>query len=124
MQFWESVSTRVQPTQAGLTLQINTSAGGVLPGSPLGTLLTAGPVGPSDLVRKKQLLSEAQQLLKGAKVSCTPKQQAQAHLAPHYKAGESLAGHSSRMTSRPPFDGLGSALTAPSGAPAPAMPRP
>lgn len=90
MQFWESVSTRVHPTQAGLTLQISTSAGGVLPGSPLGTLLTAGPVGPSDLVRNKQLLSDAQQLLKGAKVSCTSKQQAQAHLAPHHpQAGES-----------------------------------
>jgi hypothetical protein len=47
-------------------------------------------VGPSDLVRNKQLLSEAQQLLKGAKVSCTSKQQAQAHLAPHHpQAGES-----------------------------------
>lgn len=68
MQFWESVSTRVQPTEAGLTLQVSTSAGAVLPGSPLSALLTAGAVGPSDLVRNKQLLSEAQELLKGAKV--------------------------------------------------------
>lgn len=60
----------MQPTQAGLTLQVSTSAGAVLPGKPLSALLAAGGVGPSDLTRNKQLLSEAQELLKGAKVGC------------------------------------------------------
>jgi hypothetical protein len=70
LQFWDSVSTGIKPTQQGLTLQLNTSAGAVLPGEPLGTLLTVpGSSDPSGLTKNKRLLAEAQALLKGAKVS-------------------------------------------------------
>jgi hypothetical protein len=71
LQFWDSVSTGIKPTQQGLTLQLNTSAGAVLPGKPLGSLLAVpGISDPSHLIRpgNKKLLAEAEALLKGAKV--------------------------------------------------------
>jgi hypothetical protein len=72
VQYWDSVSAGIKPTQAGLTLQLDTSAGAVLPATPLGKLLTVpGGADPSDLTRNKKLLAEAQELVKGAKVSNT-----------------------------------------------------
>lgn len=69
LQFWDSVTTSIKPTEQGLTLQLNTSAGAVVPGRPLGTLLTVpGGVRPEDLTTNKKLLAEAEELLKGAKV--------------------------------------------------------
>lgn len=70
LQFWDSISPVIKPTQQGLTLQVGTSAAAVLPGKPLGALLTVpGGVEPSDLTSNKKQRAEAEQLIKGAKVS-------------------------------------------------------
>jgi hypothetical protein len=63
------VSSNIKPTQQGMTLQLDASAGAVLPGKPLGELFTMpGGVNPAALTRDKKLLAEATQLVKGAKV--------------------------------------------------------
>ena len=69
VQYWDSVSAGIKPTQLGLTLQLDTSAGAVLPGQPLGALLTTpGGADPSRLTRDKKLMAEAEALIKGAQV--------------------------------------------------------
>jgi hypothetical protein len=66
------VSSNIKPTQQGMTLQLDASAGAVLPGKPLGELLTVpGAVNPAALTRDKKLLAEAAQLIKGAKVGAS-----------------------------------------------------
>lgn len=58
-------------TDCGLSLQVDASAGAVLPGKPLAALLTvANQVSPADLTggTGRKLRQEAEEIIKGAKV--------------------------------------------------------
>lgn len=79
LQFWEGIRSGVkvcdlpqsdQASQASLNIQLDTTAGGVLPAGPLSSVVVVGDaMSPADLVGDKRLCRQAEELVKGAKVS-------------------------------------------------------
>lgn len=79
MQLWEGIRSGVkvcdldqasQSSQPRFDVQLDTTAGGVVPAGPLSQLvLVGGAASPADLVGNKRLCKQAEQLVKGVKVS-------------------------------------------------------
>lgn len=77
VQFWEGLRSGIklcessQREPASLHLQLDKTAGGVVPAGPLSNLVLVGGAGsPADLVGHKGRCKEAEELVKNLKVGC------------------------------------------------------